>query len=85
MEFTVNTAWIRKLVSDELVETLVFAGFVKTADCKEKKFDAAGKATHYTIKTTFGHCTVYGPKSIYVNKTLCKSLAQARQIVYNFI
>ena len=72
-----NEAYLRKLTSDEVRETLMFCGFVDTYHCKTKELDKSGK-TRYTFNTNIGPVMVYGSKSIYVNGKRFPSLTQAR-------
>jgi len=72
-----NEAYLRKLTSDEVRETLMFCGFVDTYHCKTKELDKNGKAS-YTFKTNIGPVIVNGSKSIYVNGKRFPSLTQAR-------
>jgi hypothetical protein len=72
-----NEAYLRKLISDEFRETLLFCGFVDNYHCKTKEVDTKGK-TRYTFNTSIGPCMVYGSKSIYVNGKKFPSLTQAR-------
>jgi len=72
-----NEAYLRKLISDEVRETLMFCGFVDSYHCKTKELDNKGK-TRYTFKTSIGPVMVYGSKSIYVNGKRFPSITQAR-------
>ncbi len=72
-----NDAYLRKLISDELRETLLFCGFVDTYHCKTKEVDKNGK-TRYRFDTTIGPMFVYSSKSIYICGKRVPSLTQAR-------
>jgi len=72
-----NEAFLRKVISDEVRETLMFCGFVENFHCKTKEVDKNGK-TRYTFNTNIGPVMVYGSKSIYVNGKKFPSLTQAR-------
>lgn len=72
-----NEAFLRKLISDEVRETLMFCGFVDSYHCKTKELDSKGK-TRYTFQTNIGPVMVYGSKSIYVNGKRFPSITQAR-------
>jgi hypothetical protein len=72
-----NENYLRKLISDEVRETLLFCGMVENYHCKTKEVDKNGK-TRYTFNTTIGPVFVYGSKSIYVNGKRFPSLTQAR-------
>lgn len=72
-----NDAYLRKLISDELRETLLFAGLVSDYHCKTKEKDKSGK-TRYRFETSIGPMYVYSSKSIYINHKRFPSLTQAR-------
>lgn len=72
-----NDAYLRKLISDELRETLLFCGLVHEYHCKTKEVDKAGK-TRYRFDTEIGPMFVYSAKSIYINGKRFPSLTQAR-------
>jgi len=72
-----NAAYLRKLISDELRETLLFCGFVENYDCKTKEVDKKGK-TRYRFETEIGPVYVYSQKAIYINGKKFPSLTQAR-------
>lgn len=72
-----NDAYLRKLISDELRETLLFSGLVNEYHCKTKEKDSKGK-TRYTFITKIGPMYVYSSKSIYINGKKFPSLTQAR-------
>jgi hypothetical protein len=80
-----NTAFARKMVSDDLRETLMFAGLVDDYHCKTKVLDNKGKTKHYELKTHFGTCKVVSPKIIYVNDKKFTSLYQARKEIYKWL
>ena len=72
-----NDAYLRKLVSDELRETLLFSGLVDEYHCKTKEKDSKEK-TRYRFDTKIGPMYVYSSKSIYINGKKFPSLTQAR-------
>jgi hypothetical protein len=80
-----NNAYARKMVSDELRETLMFAGLVDDYHCKTKVLGSDGKTRHYELKTHFGTCKVVSPKNIYVNDKKFTSLYLARKEIYKFL
>lgn len=61
-----NDAYFRKIVSDEIRETLIFCGFVDDYHCKTKENDSKGK-TRYRFETTIGQVLVYSYKLIFIN------------------
>jgi len=75
-----NNAFMRKIVSDELRETLIFGGIVDDYHCKTKEVDSKGK-TRYRFETMIGEILVYGPKAIYIMGNKFDSLAKAKQEV----
>lgn len=72
-----NKNYLRKLISDEMRETLLFCGFVEDFHCKTKEVDQKGK-TRYRFETTIGTICVYDVKSIYINDKKFPSLTQAK-------
>lgn len=72
-----NDAYLRKLISDEMRETLLFSGLVQDYHCKTKEKDSSGK-TRYRFDTEIGPVFVYSSKSIYINGKRFPSLTQAR-------
>lgn len=80
-----NAGYMRKLVSDEFREILMFLDLVESYHCKTKVLDNKGKCTHYSFDTRIGECKVYSPKMIHINTTKCNSLTQARKMLYNYI
>jgi len=81
-----NANWFRKLVSDEIRETIMWAGLAnKHEGMKSKETDKKGK-TFYRLITDIGDILVYSPKVIYVNGHKCHSVAEAkRHIQYNYV
>ena len=80
-----NNAYLRKLISDELRETLLFAGLVKDYDCKTRVLGANGKTKHYEFATTFGSCKVVSPKIIYINKEKFGSMTAVKRHLVKYI
>ena len=78
-----NAGYMRKLVSDEFRETLMFMDFVDDYHCKTKVVDKS--KTFYKFDTKIGECRVYSPKLIYINDTKCTSLTIARRELYNYL
>lgn len=79
-----NDAYLRKLISDELRETLLFAGLVSDYHCKTKEKDKSGK-TRYRFETSIGTMLVYSSKSIYINGKRFNSLTQARAEIGKYL
>lgn len=81
-----NANWLRKLVSDEIREVLMWAGLADNYhSIKTKEVDKKGK-TFYRLKMNCGEILVYSPKAIYVNKYRCSSVSECkRQIQYNYV
>jgi len=73
-----NAAYIRKMVSDELRETLFFCGLIKDWHCKTRETDSKNK-TRYRMETTIGDIFVYGPRQIYFKDQKFSSLDSMRQ------
>ena len=71
-----NSAYLRKLVSDEFRELLMFAGLVKDYHCKTKVAD--GKNTYYSFDTFIGECRVMSSRTIYIKDKKFSSLTEAR-------
>ena len=80
-----NAAYIRKLVSDEFRELLMFAGLVNNYHCKTKVIDNHGKTVYYSFDTKIGECKVQSSKTIYVNNKKCRSLHEARHELYKYL
>jgi len=80
-----NAAYLRKLVSDEFREVLMFAGLVDDYHCKTKVLDNAGKTLYYSFKTKIGECRVQSSKTIYVNDVKCRNMYEARQQLYKYL
>ena len=79
-----NENYLRKLISDEMRETLLFCALVNDYHCKSKEVDKNGK-TFYNFNTTIGPVLVYGSKSIYVNGKRFPSLTQARAEIGKYL
>ena len=60
-----NANWLRKIVSDEIRETMIFCGFVDNYHCKTKEKDNKGN-TRYRLSTKIGDVLIYSPKTIYI-------------------
>ena len=80
-----NSAYLRKIVSDEFRELLMFAGLVKDYHCKTKVLDNKGKTLYYSFETNIGECQVHSSKTILVNKKMCRSLTAARYEIYKYL
>ena len=78
-----NNAYLRKLVSDEFRELLMFAGLVKDYHCKTKVVD--GKNTYYSFDTNIGECRVMSSKTIYVKDKKFSSITEARHEIYKYL
>lgn len=79
-----NAAFIRKLVSDDLRETLFFCGLIKDWHCKTKETDTKNK-TFYRLDTTIGDIFVYGPKQIYIQGQKFSSIDLVRQELSKYL
>lgn len=77
-----NAAYLRKIVSDELRETLMFCGLVKDYHCKTKVTE--GKA-HYRFDTNVGPMYVYSSRSFDINGEKAKSLFEAKQLLIKYL
>jgi len=76
-----NNAFARKLVADELRETLAFCGLIEEWHCKTKEVDKSGK-TFYTLDMSkLGKIKVYSPKFILINDVKVTSLREAKQYI----
>jgi hypothetical protein len=80
-----NANYLRKLVSDDLREVLMFLGLVKEYHCKTKVLDKKGKPEYYSFDTYVGECRVYSSKTIYINNIKCHSLDAARRELYRYV
>ena len=81
-----NANYFRKLISDEIRETLMWAGLATNfKDIKTKETDSRGK-TFYRLKMIEGEILVYSPKVIYINGHKTHSVHEAkRHLQYNYI
>jgi hypothetical protein len=79
----VNNAYLRKIVSDEFRELLMFAGLVNDYHCKTKVVN--GKTTYYTFDTKIGECRVMSSKTIYIKDKKFTSLRDARFELYRYL
>jgi len=81
-----NANYFRKLISDEIRETLMWAGLATNfKDIKTKETDSKGK-TFYRLKMIEGEILVYSPKVIYINGHKTHSVHEAkRHLQYNYI
>ena len=76
-----NNAFARKMVADELRETLAFCGLIEEWHCKTKEVDKSGK-TFYTLDMSkLGKIKVYSPKFILINDVKMTSLREAREYI----
>ena len=76
-----NNAFARKVVADELRETLAFCGLIEEWHCKTKEVDKSGK-TFYTLDmSNLGKIKVYSPRFILINDVKVKSLREAREYI----
>lgn len=74
-----NNAFARKLVADELRETLAFCGLIEEWHCKTKEVDKSGK-TFYTLDMNkLGKIKVYSPKFILINDFKVTSVSEAKR------
>jgi hypothetical protein len=78
-----NAAYLRKLVSDEFRELLMFAGLVNDYHCKTKVLD--GKNAYYSFDTLIGECRVMSSRTIYIKDKKFSSLTEARQEIYKYL
>jgi hypothetical protein len=78
-----NAAYLRKLVSDEFRELLMFAGLVKDYHCKTKVAD--GKNAYYSFDTLIGECRVMSSRTIYIKDKKFSSLTEARLELYKYL
>jgi hypothetical protein len=78
-----NAAYLRKLVSDEFRELLMFSGLAKDYHCKTKVVD--GKNTYYSFDTLIGECRVMSSKTIYIKDKKFSSLTDARFELYKYL
>jgi hypothetical protein len=79
-----NNAYLRKLTSDDLQETLLFADLFRDNHRKTKEQDSKGK-TRYKFETTIGLMYVYSHKCIYINGKKFTSLVQARAEIGKYL
>jgi hypothetical protein len=76
-----NNAFARKMVADELRETLALCGLIEEWHCKTKEVDKSGK-TFYTLDMSkLGKIKVYSPKFILINDVKVTSLREAKQYI----
>lgn len=80
-----NANYLRKIVSDEFRELLMFAGLVKDYHCKTKVLDNNGKTLYYSFETNIGECRVQSSKTIFINAVKCRNLHEARQEIYRYL
>jgi hypothetical protein len=79
-----NNAFLRKLASDDLRETLMFCGLVDSPDCKTKSVDSKGK-TRYVFNTYIGDIIVYGHNSIYIKGKRFPSMNQVKYELIKYL
>jgi hypothetical protein len=81
-----NANYFRKLLSDEMAETLMWSGLAENyRGMKTKETDNKGK-TFYRLKMIKGDVLIYSPKVIYINGHKCHSMNEAkRHLEYNYI
>ena len=77
-----NAAYLRKLVSDEFRETLMFCGLVEDYHCKTKVTE--GKA-HYRFDTKVGTMQVFSSRSFVINGEKAKSLYEAKNLLIKYL
>jgi hypothetical protein len=69
----VNTAFLRKLASDELMDTLFFATGERVEKTKEK--------SHWTLKAGKYNVVIVSNRNIKVNGDMCKSVPEAKYVI----
>jgi hypothetical protein len=81
-----NANYFRKLLSDEMAETLMWSGLAaEYRGMKSKETDKKGKS-FYRLKMIKGEVLIYSPKVIYINDHKCHSMNEAkRHLEYNYI
>jgi len=81
-----NANYFRMLISDEIRETIMWAGLAENfRDIRTKEVDSKGK-TFYRLKMIEGEILVYSPKVIYINGHKTHSVHEAkRHLQYNYI
>jgi hypothetical protein len=81
-----NANYFRKLLSDEMTETLMWSGLAaEYRGMKSKETDKKGKS-FYRLKMIKGEVLIYSPKVIYINDHKCHSMNEAkRHLEYNYI
>jgi len=81
-----NANYFRKLISDEIGETLMWSGLsAQYRGMKSKEIDKKGK-TFYRLKMICGEVLIYSPKLIYVNEHKCHSVNETkRHLEYNYM
>lgn len=81
-----NANYFRKLISDEMAETLMWSGLsLQYRGMKSKDTDKKGKS-FYRLKMINGEVLIYSPKVIYINKHKCHSVNEAkRHLEYNYM
>jgi hypothetical protein len=81
-----NANYFRKLISDEMGETLMWSGLAaEYRGMKSKEVDNKGKS-YYRLKMIKGDVLIYSPKVIYINGHKCHSVNEAkRHLEYNYM
>jgi hypothetical protein len=78
-----NANYFRKLVTDEMCETLMWSGLsLNYKGMKSKEVDSKGKS-YYRLKMTVGEVKIYSPKVIYINEHKCHSMNEAKRHLEN--
>jgi hypothetical protein len=78
-----NANYFRKLLSDEMGETLMWSGLATNyRGMKTKETDNKGK-TFYRLKMSKGDVLIYSPKVIYINGHKCHSMNEAKRHLEN--
>jgi hypothetical protein len=77
-----NAAYGRKIVSDELRETLMFCGLIEDFHCKTRVTE--GRA-HYRLDTKVGPMYVYSPRSFDINGEKAKSLNEVKYLLIKYL
>lgn len=78
-----NANYFRKLISDDICETLMWSGLAeKYEGLKSKEVDKKGKS-FYRLKMIPGEILIYSPKVIYINGHKCHSMNEAKRHLEN--
>ena len=82
-QIDMNNSWLRKLISDEMRESLLFCGLVDNYHCKTKVVEK--NKTYYVIDSSIGKVEIYSSKHIKINGERFNSINQARESLARYL